>query len=164
MPRWHELLAALSRLPDRRRYAPSHLSASTGCHIRNLVKRALTLGTISNADMCRMDSPNRSSRQQQHGSNVTQIHCRDYNNAGILSQVFTNTGGFAQNNLDRRRELVIMPISFADVAELADAQASGACDRKVVEVRFLSSAFLALRIPLYSQLCHSLTKARGLSR
>jgi hypothetical protein len=32
----------------------------------------------------------------------------------------------------------------ADVAELADAQASGACGRKAVKVRFLSSAFSRL--------------------
>ena len=33
-----------------------------------------------------------------------------------------------------------MPISNADVAELADAQASGACELRLVEVRLLSSA------------------------
>ena len=39
----------------------------------------------------------------------------------------------------------------ADVAELADALASGASDRKVVEVRLLSSAVLIRRIKkLYS--------------
>ncbi len=33
--------------------------------------------------------------------------------------------------------------THADVAELADAQDSGSCGRKVVEVRFLSSALVA---------------------
>jgi hypothetical protein len=36
---------------------------------------------------------------------------------------------------------LFLPVaSSAEVAELADAQASGACGRKVVEVRVLSSA------------------------
>ena len=36
--------------------------------------------------------------------------------------------------------MTIVPLLLADVAELADAQASGACDPWVVEVRLLSSA------------------------
>ena len=43
------------------------------------------------------------------------------------------------------RNLVIgqvYKIKFADVAELADAQASGACGLRPVEVRLLSSAFI----------------------
>ena len=37
-----------------------------------------------------------------------------------------------------------MPV--ADVAELADAQASGACELRLVEVRLLSSAFACLLV------------------
>ena len=36
---------------------------------------------------------------------------------------------------------VFFIVFFADVAELADAQASGACELRLVEVRLLSSAF-----------------------
>ena len=38
------------------------------------------------------------------------------------------------------RSLYCRRIRCADVAELADAQPSGGCDRKVVEVQLLSSA------------------------
>jgi hypothetical protein len=55
------------------------------------------------------------------------------------------------NFSDKYNELLtkeVKPINIlataADVAELADAQASGACPRKGVEVRLLSSAFAFL--------------------
>jgi hypothetical protein len=45
-------------------------------------------------------------------------------------------GGIVYN----RRFQIGVPLFCAEVAELADAQASGACGRKVVEVQILSSA------------------------
>ena len=46
-------------------------------------------------------------------------------------------------NLDGTKKNLYYNSQAADVAELADAQASGACPRKGVEVQLLSSAFSA---------------------
>jgi hypothetical protein len=88
----------------------------------------------------RVDSSNGGYRQEQDRNYTTQVHRADYISTQPASQVCQiHRGG--QNCLDWVGKSGNIWNSVADVAELADAQASGACGRKVVEVRLLSSAF-----------------------
>ena len=54
--------------------------------------------------------------------------------------------GFVPKILDDAPEIPDNYVSVADVAELADAQASGACALRGVEVRLLSSAIAGLPV------------------
>ena len=69
-------------------------------------------------------------------------HCQPSQVADPLWQAISNVAN--PKNLDQYKKTNIIAIFAADVAELADAQASGACGLRPVEVRVLSSAVFTI--------------------